>query len=85
MAFLGSLFNWRNASRSSDAYEQAMRVSDDLLSNMRNSPSNEAVRDMLADIWSRNHNIPFLTAVYEAVSEMKVPIAKRQRPPSNDG
>lgn len=54
------------------AYEAAMNESDELLKQMRNaSSSSDAARAVMADVWAQNHNVPFLTTVYETVQEMK--------------
>ena len=54
------------------AYAEVMQESDDLLKRMREtSNSTDAARAVMADIWSQNHNVPFLTTVYESVQEAK--------------
>jgi hypothetical protein len=58
--------------RGQAAYRRAMEVSDDLISQMRNASSlRDPGRSVVADIWKRRHNVPFMTTVYEAVAEMK--------------
>lgn len=57
------------------AYASAMSKSDDLLTKMRESSSDNAAVAVMADIWAQRRNIPFLVTVYEAVEEMKVPRA----------
>jgi len=60
------------ASNGEHAYEEAMRQSSDLIRYMRSaSNSTDAARAIMADIWAQNHNVPFLTTVFEAVQEMK--------------
>ena len=59
-------------SRGDLAYAKAMHESDDLLKKMREaSKSTDAARAIMADVWSQNHNVPFLTTVYESVQEAK--------------
>ena len=54
------------------AYNRAMKVSDDLIHQMRTaSPLTHAARKITTDIWARRHNVPFLTTIYESVREMK--------------
>lgn len=54
------------------AYEEAMGVSNELIARMRESAeSNDAARAVMADIWAQNHNIPFMTTVYQSVQEAK--------------
>ena len=58
--------------RGQAAYRRAMEVSDDLISQMRQASSlRDTGRSVVADIWKRRHNVPFMTTVYEAVAEMK--------------
>lgn len=59
-------------SRGDHLYHEAMRQSTDLVRHMRDcSMSTDAARAIMADVWAQNHNIPFLTTVYEAVQEAK--------------
>lgn len=59
-------------------YRKAMAVSEDLLTRMREaSRSTDAARAVMADIWLQNHNVPFLTTVYESVQEAKSPTSQR--------
>ena len=54
------------------AYDNAMRISDGLIEKMeRISQSKDVVPAMMADIWLQRHNIPYMTTVYQSVSEMK--------------
>ncbi len=81
-SILGKLFPDRRGApvptRGDVAYAAAMGESDDLLERMhQNSRSTDVARAVMADIWSQNHNIPFLTTVVETVQEMKAPIAQR--------
>jgi hypothetical protein len=55
------------------AYQQAMAASDDLIAKMRErSASPDPMRSIMADIWSQNHNVPYMTTIYESVQEMNV-------------
>lgn len=57
------------------AYHQAMAVSEDVLTRMREaSRSNDPARAVMADLWSQKHNIPFMASVVEVVEEMKSPL-----------
>jgi hypothetical protein len=71
----GALRRWlfgRPKDASDRAYEEAMGVSNDLIARMREAgDSTDAARAVMADIWAQNHNIPFLTTVYESVQEAK--------------
>jgi hypothetical protein len=59
----------------SDAYDRAMNVSGELLVKMQKySHSTDAPRAIMADVWVHNHNIPFMTTVFEAVQEAKSPL-----------
>lgn len=78
---LGRIFGGRPAEvhmapmRGDIAYAAAMTMSDDILERMQTtSRSTDAARAVMADIWSQNHNIPFLTTIIETVQEMKAPI-----------
>ena len=71
---LARIFGPRAESKDDSAYREAMRVSGDLLARMRDSSSStDAARGIMADVWAQNNNIPFLTTVFEAVSEVKPP------------
>lgn len=72
-AFLARLFGFnRPESRGDRLYHEAMRQSADLVRHMRDcSMSTDAARAIMADVWAQNHNIPFLTTVFEAVQEAK--------------
>lgn len=71
-SLLGRIFGGRAEARSEASYREAMKVSSDLLSKMREySSSTDAARALMADIWSQNHNIPYLVTVYEASQEMR--------------
>jgi hypothetical protein len=66
------MFGCRAEAKGDAAYREAMKVSGDLIRRMREtSNSTDAARAIMADIWHQNHNIPFLTTVYEAVQEAK--------------
>lgn len=54
------------------AYSKAMTETRELREKMRGcAESTDVARALMADIWFQNHNIPFLTTVYEGVQEMK--------------
>jgi len=73
-------------SRGSAAYDNAMRISDDLIEKMeRASQSKDVVPAMMADIWLQRHNIPFVTTVYESVQEMKAATAAQKPNEDPDG
>lgn len=56
---------------SGPAYVTAINESSDLLRRMReHSQSTDAARAVMADVWAQNHNIPFMTTVYETVQEL---------------
>jgi len=68
---------------SEQAYVTAINESSDLLRRMReHSRSTDAARAVMADVWAQNHNIPFMTTVYEAVQEAKSGI--QEKGPAND-
>lgn len=53
-------------------YARAINESSDLLRRMReHSGSTDAARAVMADVWAQNHNVPFMTTVYETVQELK--------------
>jgi hypothetical protein len=71
-SILARMFGRRPESRGDVAYNDAMRVSGDLLRRMgESSSSTDAARAIMADVWAQNHNIPFIVTVYESVQEMK--------------
>ena len=54
--------------------DEILPLTPDLLARMRDSSSStDAARGIMADVWAQNNNIPFLTTVFEAVSEVKPP------------
>jgi hypothetical protein len=54
------------------AFSKAMTETRKLREKMREcSASTDVARALMADIWFQNHNVPFLTTVYEGVQEMK--------------
>lgn len=59
------------------AYANAMSKSDELLTRMRESRSDDAAVAVMADIWAQRRNIPFLTTIVETTQELKAPIAQR--------
>ena len=63
------------------AYEQAMAGSDDLIGMLREaSPSTDAARSVISDIWAQATNITFMTTVYQAVQEAKSgPESRREK------
>lgn len=75
-SILGKIFPDRAGepvpSKGDRAYAAVMAESDDLMKHMRQaSGSTDAARAIMADIWAQNHNVPFLTTVYESTQEMK--------------
>lgn len=68
-------------SKGDRAYAAVMDESDEILRHMRESSrSTDAARAVMADIWQQNHNVPFLTTVYESVQEAKSgPESDRER------
>lgn len=79
MRLFGNLFD-RPPSPGDVAFNKAVRANAELVSRMReSSQSTDAVRALLADIWSQHHNIPFVTTVYESVREMKSATTDQQR------
>lgn len=77
------------ARTSAPAYVNAINESSDLLRRMReHSQSTDAARAIMADVWAQNHNIPFLTTVYETVQELNSGTAysdsKQQKGAAND-
>ena len=71
-ALIARIFGHRPEARGDAAYREAMHISGDLLRYMGEaSTSTDAARGLMADIWAQNHNIPFLTTVYQSVQEMK--------------
>lgn len=69
---LGRIFGVRAEAAGDVAYHEAMRVTSDLITKMRESSnSTDAARAIMADVWAQNHNMPFLTTVYESVQEAK--------------
>lgn len=73
MSLIGRLLG-RSAERSDvdDRYARAMTLTDEVTTRMREAAaSTDVARAVMADIWSQNHNVPFLTTVVEAVQEMK--------------
>lgn len=82
MRIFGNLFV-RQPSPGDRAFSKAVRANTELISHMRQaSQSTDAVRALMADIWSQHHNIPFMTTIFETVREMKIatPEYQRQRP-----
>jgi hypothetical protein len=75
MRFFSALFSPRDAAGVAEvAYQKAMWVSDDLLEKLRHpSATNAASRALLHTLLEHQHNIPFLTSVYETVQEVDVP------------
>lgn len=72
MRVIERIFGSRLHDRGDAAYDEAMKVSGDLLRRMREtSGSTDAARALMADIWQQNHNVPFMTTVYESVQEAK--------------
>jgi hypothetical protein len=72
MSLLGRIFAPRRGA-TDVAFKLAMVVSGDLIHRMRERPSSsEVARSVVADVWERHRNIPFMTSVYETVQEMKV-------------
>lgn len=83
MTGLAQILGWfgmgHHAAPAEVKYRKAMAVSDELLARMREaSQSTDAVRGIMADIWHQNHNVPFVTTVFESVQEAKS--ATNQRP-----
>jgi hypothetical protein len=76
---LARLFGWSREPGPGDiAYDRAMNESADLLNRMREySCSTDAARAVMADVWAQNHNVPFVTSVYQTVQEMKSGIEQK--------
>jgi hypothetical protein len=54
------------------AFEKVMSESRALRARMRAaSQSTDAARAIMADIWAQNHNVPFMTTIFQAVAEVK--------------
>lgn len=71
-SLLGKIFGGHAETPGEVSYKQAMKVSDELLERMREtSRSTDAARAIMADVWAQNHNVPFITTVFESVEEMK--------------
>lgn len=84
MRWLDRFLTPRASGAATHAYHQAMGESGDLIKRMReHSISNDPARAVMADIWAQNRNIPFLTAVYETVREMKAATTDHQLPPTS--
>lgn len=83
MRFIGSLFYSPQRRGDSDtAYQKAVEISDDLLRRLREpAVTDDVSRSILATLMAHQHNIPFLTSVYETVQEMAVPKANGQMKP----
>jgi hypothetical protein len=65
-----------------DKYLRAMTESGDLLKKMREeSRSNDPVRELMSDIWSQRHNVPYVTTIFEAAQEMNAPVQHQVIPP----
>lgn len=80
MNLMDFLFGGFHARSSDAAYSRAMSASDDLIQRMHeNSRSTDAARAVMADIWAQNHNVPFMTTVYEAVQEAKAPLKQKPK------
>jgi hypothetical protein len=79
MSILGRIFGLRAPGAGDIAYDRAMNESADLLNQMReHSCSTDAARAVMADVWAQNHNIPFVTTVYQVVQEMKSGIEQQR-------
>lgn len=61
-----------------DAFDTAMRTSDELIQQMRGSQSADPVRQTIAGIWEHRKNGPFMVTVFETTQEMLAPM-KQQR------
>ncbi len=78
MTFLQRIFGDHHMTAGQAAYNRAMRVTDDFISQIRQA-SNHPVRAVVSDIISHADNVPFMTTIYEAVEEMKVvPLEQRK-------
>jgi len=73
---LRNLFASRVPSAADRAYEHAKAESASLIAKMRAcSEDTNPIRAIMADIWAQNHNVPYVTAVFETVQEMNAPVA----------
>jgi len=73
-------FQTRRATPADRAYNHAMAVSTDLIEKMRERSSDPSpMRAMMADIWAQNHNVPYVTSVFETVQELNAAIGDRDR------
>lgn len=62
------------------AFDRAMGKSDGILRKMVEcSSSTDAARAVMADVWAQNHNVPFLTTVYQAVQEVNLSTDPKRR------
>ena len=76
-SILGRIFRNGNTQppaidRGDAAYAQVMSDTTELVDRMRAaSRTTDAARSVIADIWMRAQNVPFMATVYEAVQEAK--------------
>jgi hypothetical protein len=71
MTIFGRIFGDHHMTLGQAAYNRAMKVTDDFISQIRQA-SHSPVRSVVSDVISHGDNMPFMTTVYEAVEEMKV-------------
>ena len=69
------MLNWINRCPmpGHDKYHLAMKSISDLSEKIQEN-RNHPTREMVADILSNRHNVPYITTVYEAVQEANAPI-----------
>ena len=73
---LRNVFVPRRRTAADIAYDRAMADSSTLIRKMREcSDDRNPIRAIMADIWAQNHNVPYVTTVYESVQEMNAAVA----------
>jgi hypothetical protein len=73
---LRALFSSPSTSESTENFRAAIRVSKDLIDQMRkDQDSRNPVTALMADIWMQRHNMPYMTTIYEAVQEVETAVA----------
>lgn len=71
------MFDWFKINKASPALEKAdnaIAMVDDLTNSMRAySAGNDPVKALMSDLWQHRNNVPFVTTIYEAIQEVKLP------------